>query len=232
MMLLGSGDGVQVLQGVLKHWFAILGALVIVGIVIVESVKYATSNWRRAREAQLEAGQLENEAKLKALMLQQGMPPEEIERVLASGSGALSRKRGETQLEELMIENGIPADQIARVLKARKGEVSDVDAEAQVVETLVKNDYKAEHIEKVLAGARSHGKINDDAVRLVKIMAENWMKAEDIERVLRAQRAGQAKTIDIKAALADAGVAANKADKVLRAVQSDDDEREAPTRSA
>lgn len=233
MMLLGANDGIEALKAILGYWWAILGALVIGGMVVVECVKYITNNWRRTREAQFEAGQLENEAKLKALMLQQGMPPDEIERVLASGSGSLGRRRGEGQLEELMIEQGIPADQIERVLRAKKSGGASPDAEALVVETLVKNDYNAEHIEKVLAGARSHGKINDDTVRLVKVMAENWMKADDIERVLRAQRAGKARTIDIKAALAEAGVADSEADKVLREVQAGDDpQRKAPPRSA
>lgn len=220
-MMLSVSEAAELLNTLLDHWLVLLGGLVLVGVILTESIKLVLNNWRRSREAQYNAQQLENEAKLKALMIQRGMPLDEIERVLATGGAARKSRGDDTRLEELMIEQGMEASEIQRVLRARRGAGSSRNNEPSLVEMLVENDYKAEQIEKILKAARVKDEVDDDALHLVRVMAENWMSAEDIERVLRARRAGPTQPAEIKAVLSQAGVDDAKAERVLRAVKDD-----------
>ncbi len=222
---------VEIINAVAEHWLLVVVIVMFTCWAVVEMVRVVAKNWRRIAEARYQAAVLENEAKLKALMLQRGMPPEEIARVLASGSGSMKADdAGSGQLEKMLLEHGIEADEIKRALH---GSGESGSHETEIVEKLVEAGYEADDIAGILTAARINSQIEADAVRLVKVMADNEMDSDDMERVLRARRSGKVVSIDVAAALKGAGVGNTKIDRVIRAVQGDDQAGpDAPTRSA
>lgn len=115
---------------------------------------------RRTRIAELQADAADNEARLKALMIQRGMAADEISRVLSSGTAHAA-------IKDLDDERG--------------------NAEDRIVKVLADNGYEGSDVERVLKAARVNGAIGIDAAVLVERLAGNWSKAADIERVLQSR---------------------------------------------
>jgi len=144
-----------------EEWaVAVVAIVAAVWTAIYFIVKTASSNHRRTRLATLQADAAENEARLKALMIQRGMSAAEIEQVLASGA--------------------VPKTNFVEVDEHQ-------DAEARIVRVLSDNGYNGDAVQSILKAARVNGRIDPAAAQLVTTLAENWAKAGDIERVLRSR---------------------------------------------
>jgi hypothetical protein len=141
--------------------------IAVIGVAVAAALVFAfwivVDGRRKTRIAELKAEAADNEARLKALMLQRGMNADEIERILSAGDAT-----AELRSEPI-------GDEHAR------------NPEARIVQVLADNGYGGEDIERVLRTARVDGAIPATAVRTVETLAGNWAKAGDIERVLRTQ---------------------------------------------
>jgi hypothetical protein len=109
--------------------------------------------WRAVKQS-------EQRAQLTAMMLERGLKPDEIERILLAAAA----------------KPGAAADP------------PDPDPEVAIVKHLTDNDYDGDDVQKVLGAVRQFHPIDDATVRLVKTMAENWAEADDIASVIRNRR--------------------------------------------
>jgi hypothetical protein len=139
-------------DGVLKM------AILIGGIAIVLSVWAIASAWKSIRCS-------EHQTRLTALMLERGMKPDEIERLLRAGP----------ILAMAIAEN-------------KSADLADNDPEVRIVNALAGQSYEGDDVEKVLSAARESGPIDEPTVGIVKAMAESWADADDIAKVLRNRR--------------------------------------------
>jgi hypothetical protein len=108
--------------------------------------------WVRVRRA-------ENRSRLTSEMLQRGMNPAEIARVLLA--------------YELTSPESIKAE-------AEEAESADV----RLIKALSSESYDGEDIQRILAAARGDGALTDERVGVVREMAKAWAEADDIIRAL------------------------------------------------
>src|SRR5262245_40180914 len=133
-------------------------AVIVSGIVIVLSTWAIASAWKSIRCS-------EHQTRLTALMVERGMKPDEIERLLRAGpilAAALS--------------------------DAKSTDIAASDPEVRLVNALTGQSYDGDDVEKVLSAARDSGPIDEPTVGIVKAMAESWAEADDIAKVLRNRR--------------------------------------------
>lgn len=134
-------------------------ALIVSGIVLVLGSWAFASAWKAIRCS-------EHQTRLTALMVERGMKPDEIERLLRAGP--------------------ILAMAIA---EAKPGDPAASDPEVRIVNVLAGQSYDGDDVEKVLSAARDSGPIDEPTVGIVKAMAESWADADDIAKILRNRRA-------------------------------------------
>lgn len=149
----------------------LIALVAVAGGMLTGIIALVAKQWRRVRLAELEAT-------LKQQMLERGMVPDEIERVLRASP------------EEAGAESALAA--LARRSSNGTAEGNapgrSVLGKAVLVEKMVENGYEAKDIERVL---RAFG--DDDSaagsgfaekIALVEKMVENGYEGEDIARVL------------------------------------------------
>lgn len=129
--------------------------IVVTAGAIVGIVAVLAAAWRWARD-------VDYRARLTAMMLQRGMNPDEIERILRAG--------------------GPPA---------KPSDAAFDEPETRLVKELADHYYDGDDINTVLEAAREHGPIDDSDVRFVRPMAESWVSATEIARALRSRRPGR-----------------------------------------
>jgi SOS response regulatory protein OraA/RecX len=183
------GEWLSKLDGGTLVWVA-----AILGVTVYSIVAALIQAWRRVRSAEMEAS-------LKQQMLDKGLSPEDIERVLRasgkSGGGPASTGAGtRAAVVETLAENGLSGDDIERVLRAfQDGSRADRHAapapgsaeRVAAVETMLDNGLSAEDVERVLKAFAADAPLTAaQRTALVEKMAQSGMDAKDIERVLRA----------------------------------------------
>src|SRR5262245_54497725 len=117
-------------------------ALIVSGIVLVLGIWAVASAWKSIRCS-------EHQTRLTALMVERGMKPDEIERLLRAG----------------------PILAMA-MAEAKSGDTAATDPEVRIVNALTGQSYEGDDIEKVLSAARDSGPMDESTVGIVKAMAE------------------------------------------------------------
>lgn len=154
-LLLGSDDEAAMVIAIV----AIVGGI---GWGIIHSVN---ASMRKTRAAELRATAAENEARLKAMMLQRGMSADEIERVLNAQS-----------------------EELARIRRYDEDDMTGAKtAEERITATLASNGYEGADIERILRAAKSRGPIKPELVGMIRSLAGSWTSGKDIERIVLAQ---------------------------------------------
>lgn len=116
--------------------------------------------WVRVRRA-------ENRSRLTSEMLQRGMPPGEIARVLLA--------------YELTSPEAVAADEDAAE-----------SAEVRMIKAMSAESYDGGDIQRVLAAARAAGGPDEQIVGVVREMAKAWADADDIVLALESRERGAA----------------------------------------
>lgn len=137
-----------------------LGLVVGAGALVAIIVAIATA-WAVIRKS-------EHRTRLTAMMLERGLKPEEIERILVSGFGDAEKA------SERLLDANTP------------------DPEVKVVTHLSNCSYDGDDIQKILVAARAAGGIDQGAIDMIKVMANNWTDAEEIAKVLLNRRPAMA----------------------------------------
>lgn len=120
---------------------------------------------RKTKAAELRAAATENEARLKAMMLQRGMSAEEIERVLNAQS-----------------------DEVSRIRRCETDDLSGGQTpEERITSTLADNGYEGKDIERILRAAKSRGPIKPELVGMIRSLSGSWTSGKDIEKIVLAQ---------------------------------------------
>lgn len=133
-------------------------AVIVGGVVLIVAAWAFASAWKSIRCS-------EHQTRLTALMLERGMKPDEIERLLRAG----------------------PILAMAIAANKQSGPAEN-DPEVRLVNALTEQSYDGDDVEKVLSAARESGPIDEPTVGIVQAMAESWAEAEDIAKVLRNRR--------------------------------------------
>lgn len=164
----------------LLQWLAEMSIvkITILAAAVVCAAGVGFSAWRRIRQS-------EHRTRLTAMMLERGMTPEQIEKVIAAG------QIGQDPAPAV----GAPSDPCA-------------DPEVRVIEHLTEWDYEADDVQKIVDTVRRHGQFDEVTVRIVETLASNWEDADAIVRLLeaRAKRGPSPRAAGGPAGAAAAGV--------------------------
>lgn len=107
--------------------------------------------WHKIRQSQ-------HRAQLTAMMVQRGMPVDEIERVLRASSVSAAEAVD------------VPAD------------------DPGIIKMLTDNNYEGSDVQRILSALHASGGATPENARIIKALSDNWADTGDIERILLARR--------------------------------------------